>query len=110
MYRIQDLMHDQKMEEISVVTTLFPFVINTKLKSTTKYAVPVCGIFQLARVNKIIPSVVKQKLTEVKEVYLSQDKYQFGDLEYLRIRLWLDCMAEYGKDMIVKVRINNTWR
>ena len=73
-------MPDKNMEEMYVVTTLLPPVINTKYKSTPNCAVPACESFHLDREKKRTPGVVKHNLVERKEGSLERDKYQVGDL------------------------------
>ena len=52
MYYIQELVHEQNMEELYGVTTVLPCVISPKYKSTPNCSVPECASCQLACVIK----------------------------------------------------------
>jgi hypothetical protein len=79
MFRIQELMRPQKMEEPSGKETVLPAVIKPKFASTPNCVVPACASCQLARAKKRSPGVVKQKPVLDKEGILSHDKYLPGD-------------------------------
>ena len=66
MYRIHEMMHEQNMEYLSVVTTLLFPVINLKYKSTTNCVVPACDSFQLDHSKERINGIMKQNLFEGK--------------------------------------------
>ena len=52
MYRIQELMREQNMEDLSGVTTLLPPLINSKYKSIPNCTVLVCVSCQIACAKK----------------------------------------------------------
>ena len=80
MYRIQELIPDQKMEDMSGVTKLLPPVTNPTYKSNPNCAVPECSSCHIYCENKISPGVLTQNPVERKDGALALDKYQVGYL------------------------------
>lgn len=80
MYRIQEMMRKQKMEEPSGKISELPPIIKPKYKSTPNCNVPPCMSCQLARAKKRSTGVTKKKSVEEKEGILSRDKYKPGDM------------------------------
>jgi hypothetical protein len=79
MFRIQELMRPQKVEEPSGAESQMPPVIKPKFASTPNCVVPACTSCALSRSRKRSPGVVKQKVVDEKAGALSADKYVCGD-------------------------------
>jgi hypothetical protein len=71
MFRLQELMREQKMEEPSGRTSVLPPVIQPTFKSTPNCVVPACASCQLARAKKRSTGIVKKKPVPEKEAALS---------------------------------------
>jgi hypothetical protein len=80
MFRLQELMREQKMEEPSGRTSILPPVLKPTFKSTPNCVVPACASCQLARAKKRSPGVVRKKPVPEKEAALSRNKIQVGDM------------------------------
>ena len=79
MFRIQELMRPQKIEEPSGRETQMSPVIKPKFASTPNCVVPACISCQLARAKKRSPGVAKQHAVDGKAGALSVNKYVSGD-------------------------------
>ena len=76
MYRIQEFMKYQTMEDPNGIKfVLIPFIF-PKFKSTSKCPVPTCNSCLSARSNKRPIGTKKNNIVPVKEVILSRNKYK----------------------------------
>ena len=80
MYRIQEMMRTQKMEEPSGRKSELPPIIKPTYKSTPNCIVPPCMSCQLARAKKRSTGVTKKSSVKDKEGILTRDKYKPGDM------------------------------
>ena len=80
MYRIQELMKDQTMEDPNGNSFVLPPVTRPKLKSTSKFPVAACTSCLLSGPKKRSIGTKKQIIVPEKEVILSRDKYKPGYL------------------------------
>jgi len=80
MYRIQELMREQTMEEPNGTKSILPPIICPRHPSATSCPVPACTSCILARAKKRATGTKKQKAVKEKDGILSRDQYKPGDL------------------------------
>ena len=78
MYRVQEMMTENKPTDKLEVSTVIPPFIVPKFRSTPNFPVPKCAACQIACAMNQNPGVIKQAAISEKEEIMSWDKYEVG--------------------------------